>query len=127
MVKNLVRVLGLVIGLVILILMTPPAKSIEIGGNFQIRAFCVTEKAARALSDAVVKDNDLGYARIMADPSVACVDATVRTDLPALWVTLVRKAWSIVRADGKAFQFWIVRDISGQHAYIWSLIEVIKS
>ncbi len=91
------------------------------GDVVTVPAFCSTEDAARELAAAVAADNDAGYLRVMRSDA-ACFDVRLHPRVQPATVVLLERAFSVTRADGLTFDFWLASDDKGHNGYVWKQV-----
>lgn len=88
------------------------------GDPMAAHAFCQGRGAAEALAEQMKQNGPAGYAAVMADPQVRCVDSRMH-DIQAVNITLKERGWTTEAQGGKVFEFWLATDPRGQLGWVW--------
>lgn len=113
------RIALILVAIVCLLALTPRARSQQVGQSVVIKAWCLSERAARELAAVTALENDAGYRRAMQDPGLECYDVRYHPVRPRR-VVIVYRVFGLTRVDGEQFDFWRVRGPGQRYDYTWT-------
>jgi len=99
---------------------TEASKVYQVGDQVSVRAYCLTESAARQLAKLVKEKSITGYYAAMRSSAVECYDSRVHTELNTIRVTLKERIFETYVPKVGTMHFWLAVDVNNTPGYTWT-------
>ena len=115
----------LLLTVMFLVLSSTTALAWSVGDVVITQAYCTTIEDTARLSTAIVKEGDIGYLRIMNEPTSMCFDTRYHSNVKAVRVKIAEYLFNILnKSDDTVYTFWMATSMaSDTPGYIWTYDE----
>jgi hypothetical protein len=90
----------------------------NVGDKRVALAFCMDRGSAELLAEQLEQNGKHGYAAVMADSDIPCLDSRIHDGRP-IPITLKERGWTTETLEGIVLEFWLATDPEDFPGWVW--------